>query len=70
MNQSRSASLIESIIGVAVAYTTNVAAQTVVLPLFDINVPLRTNIGIGLVMTIIAIPRRYLLRRVFNWKEK
>ncbi|MBV8894408.1 MAG: hypothetical protein JO266_20940 [Acidobacteria bacterium] len=64
--QSRIHSLIEALVNVAVGYCVAVAAQIVVFPLFGVQISLRQNIEIGIIMTVISIVRSYTLRRVFN----
>jgi hypothetical protein len=64
--QSRKFSMIESITNVAVGYFVALASQLVIFPVFDINVPLRSNILIGAFFTVVSIVRSYTLRRVFN----
>lgn len=65
--QSRKWSFIESCVNVLVGYGIAVASQVLIFPLFDIHVPLRANLLIGLFFTIISIIRSYVLRRAFNW---
>ena len=47
MTQSRRASLLESAANIAVGYGVAVAAQTVIFPLFGIDVPISDNLQIG-----------------------
>ena len=66
MSQSRTGSLCESLVNVAIGYSVALASQLLVFPLYGIHVPLSTNIGIGLWFTAISIARSYVVRRVFN----
>ena len=65
-NQSRKGSLTEAIVNVVIGYSVAVTSQVLVFPLVGINVPLETNMLIGLVFTVISIVRSYVLRRLFN----
>lgn len=65
--QTRKWSFIESCVNVLVGYGIAVASQVLIFPLFDIHVPLRANLLIGLFFTVISIIRSYVLRRAFNW---
>ena len=64
--QSRTHSLIEALVNVAVGYCIAVVAQIIVFPMFGVHISLRQNIEIGIIMTVISIARSYTLRRVFN----
>ena len=64
--QSRTHSLIEALVNVAVGYCIAVVAQIIVFPMFGVHVNLRQNIEIGIIMTVISIARSYTLRRVVN----
>lgn len=66
ISQSRTHSLIEALVNVAVGYCIAVASQIVVFPIFGVHVSLRQNIEIGMIMTAVSIARSYTLRRVFN----
>ncbi len=67
MSQSRKYSFFESLINVAIGYGVALASQLLVFPLFGINIPLASNIAIGVIFTFISIGRSYCLRRLFNW---
>ena len=64
--QSRLQSFIESCLNVAIGYGIALASQILVFPWFGINIPLRSNIAIGAIFTVISIVRSYLVRRAFN----
>ena len=49
-----------------IGYGVAVLTQVVVFPLFGIRVPLRDNLTIGAVFTVISIVRSYTVRRVFS----
>ena len=65
-SQSRTHSLLESIVNVAIGYGIALAAQLIIFPLFGINVSLRDNLRIGLIFTVVSIARSYVLRRLLN----
>ncbi len=64
--QLRRHSMLESIVNVTVGYIVALLSQIALFPLFGINVPLKTNLWIGLWFTVISICRSYVLRRIFN----
>ena len=64
--QTRRFSFLESLVNVGIGYGVAVLTQVVVFPLFGIRVPLRDNLTIGAVFTVISIVRSYTVRRVFN----
>lgn len=68
--QSRLESLIEAAINVALGYMVALGAQLVVFPLFSINIPLSSNIAIGMIFTLVSLVRSYALRRLFNYLHK
>ena len=67
IGQSRRHSFLESILNVAVGYGIAILTQIVVFPLFGIHIPIRDNLLIGVLFTIVSIVRSYALRRAFNW---
>lgn len=66
MTQTRIQSLIESCANIAVGYGVAILSQLLVFPLFGINIPLSSNLYIGLWFTVISLVRSYILRRWFN----
>tara|TARA_R110000765_G_scaffold288669_1_gene384882 strand:- start:382 stop:609 length:228 start_codon:yes stop_codon:yes gene_type:complete len=68
--QSKKASLIEALINVTVGYLVAVLANYIVLPMFGYMVNIADSFYIGIVFMIIGIIRSYLLRRLFNMREK
>lgn len=66
MSQSRMLSAVESVANTVVGYGVALLSQIVVFPMFDIHVPLRTNLAIGAWFTVISLVRGYVLRRWFN----
>lgn len=68
--QSRKKSLLESIVNVLIGYGVAVASQLLVFPLFGIHIPISDNLLIGVWFTCISLVRSYVIRRVFNHKER
>lgn len=66
MNQSKKGSFIESCVNIAIGYGVALASQLLIFPMFGIDVPLSTNIWIGVWFTIISLARSYVVRRFFN----
>jgi hypothetical protein len=64
--QSRLGSLVESCANIAIGYGVALASQLALFPLFDIHIPLSSNLWIGLWFTVISLVRSYLVRRLFN----
>lgn len=69
MSQTKTQSLIESIINILIGYTVAILSQLIVFPMFDIEVPLSDNLMIGLWFTAISLARSYLVRRWFNFRH-
>ena len=66
MTQSKKGSFIESCVNIAIGYGVALVSQIIIFPMFGINVPLSTNIWIGVWFTVISLVRSYVVRRVFN----
>lgn len=66
LSQPKLHSFIESVVNVLIGLGINVYAQTLVFPLFGINIPLHTNLSIAAIFTVISIVRSFGLRRIFN----
>lgn len=64
--QTRTQSLIESTINVAIGYGVALAAQIAVFPMFGIRIAISDNLLIGAIFTAISIARSYAVRRLFN----
>jgi hypothetical protein len=67
MPQTRTGSIIEAVINVAVGYGVAVGAQVIVLPwILGVSIELEKNLLIGAIFTVISLARSYILRRVFT----
>lgn len=64
--QSKIHSLMESITNIAIGYAVAIASQLAIFPLFDIHVPVSSNLKIGGCFTIVSVVRTYVVRRCFN----
>lgn len=65
--QSRRASLIESLVNVAVGFGVALAAQGAFLHAAGYELPMPVQIAMGGWLTLVSVCRSYLLRRLFNW---
>lgn len=68
--QTKTQSLIESVVNILIGYLVALASQLVVFPLFGINIPLTDNLLIGFWFTAVSIVRGYAVRRYFNRGKK
>lgn len=66
MTQTRTGSLIEACINVAIGFWINFAANLLILPLFGWQVTVTQNFALGALYTAISIARSYAVRRWFN----
>lgn len=64
--QTKTESLIESIINVLIGYLAALLSQILIFPFYGIEISLSDNLAIGLWFTVISIIRSYLIRRFFN----
>ncbi len=65
--QTRFQSLLESLANVLLGYGVALGAQLLIFPWFSINIPMSSNIAIGIIFTLVSLVRSYALRRFFNW---
>lgn len=66
MKQSHAASLIESLVNIAVGLGLSLFFQATVLPLLGVPMPWRVNLTFAAVMTAVSIARSFTLRRLFE----
>lgn len=66
IKQTRKASMVETLLNTALGYGVALTAQIVVFPWFGINIPLSSNIAIGVIFTVVSIVRGFVLRRLFE----
>ena len=64
--QTKTQSMSESLINVAIGYGVALLAKIAIFPLFGIRIPMRDNLLIGAIFTLISIARSYAVRRLFN----
>ena len=67
MSQSKIYSLIESVANIAIGAGVALLSQLAIFPIFNIHIPLSSNLWIMLWFTIISVARSYIVRRGFNW---
>ena len=68
--QSKKQSLIETLTSVFVGWLIGVILNMLVLPLFDYNVSLTDGVLISIIFTAVSVVRSYVVRRIFDSKEK
>ncbi len=68
--QSRLESLVETVINVLLGFIIAFTSQVLIFPYFGINIPITTNLQLGLIFTFISIVRMYAIRRWFNSRLK
>lgn len=68
--QTRRGSFAEATINTAVGWGISFIANLTVLPLFGYSVTVADALGIGVVFTLIAFARSYLLRRFFEGRKR
>lgn len=67
MKQSRSTSLLKSVVSTALGFGISLLAQWAILPvLIGAPVPLHANLAFAAIMTVISIARGYVLERLFE----
>ena len=64
--QSRTMSLVEALVNIAVGYSVAVAMQMLAFPLFGLDASLEENLALGALFTVASVCRSYLLRRIFE----
>lgn len=67
MKQSRSTSLLKSVISTAAGFGISLLAQWFFLPLLGVQIALHQNVTFAVIMTVISIARGYALERVFEF---
>ncbi len=66
--QSKKHSMIETVVGTAVAFVISALLQYyVVTPLFDLPKSVSSSLGITVFFTVISLVRSYYWRRLCNW---
>ncbi|MBR0871169.1 hypothetical protein JQ633_12425 [Bradyrhizobium tropiciagri] len=74
MKQSRSISLLKSVISTAVGFSLSLLLQWLILPvLIGAPVPLHANLAFAAIMTAVSIARGYVLERCFEamgWRQR
>jgi membrane protein implicated in regulation of membrane protease activity len=68
--QSRLHSILEVAANMLIGYTVAVGSQLIIFPMFDVHIPLTSNMLMGLYFMAVSILRSYLLRRWFTRKTE
>ena len=68
--QTKKYSVVESITNTAVGFIISLLIQLIIYPLMNIPVQFHQNIIITCVFTLVSILRGYIIRRLFNIKQK
>lgn len=66
MSQTRTKSIFETLANTVIGFIISLVSQLIIFHMFDIHLPLDTNIWISLWFTAISLIRGYLVRRWFN----
>lgn len=66
MTQSRAGSMFESIVNIIIGMGVAFASQLLIFPLFDIHIPVSSNLWIMCWFSVISVLRSYMVRRFFN----
>jgi hypothetical protein len=70
MSQSKLSSAQEAVVNVLIGSAVALASQLILFPLFDIHIPFSDDLLLTFYFTLISLARSYVIRRVFNKKEK
>ena len=68
--QSKKDSLIESLTSTTIGWLIGVILNLTVLPLFDYNITVVDSLLVSLIFTAVSVARGYVVRRIFDSKEK
>lgn len=66
MQQTKIGSLVEALMNILIGFWVAILSQVLIFPMVGIDVPLSTNLEIGLWFTLISLVRSYVIRRWFN----
>ena len=64
--QSKKHSLIETMVNFFIGYITAVLSQVIIFPMFGIYISVQENLTIAIWFSVIAMIRRYIIRRWFT----
>lgn len=68
--QSKLGSLVEASVNVAIGFCVSVAVGRFAYPLFGYEVTLMDNASLTVVFTVTSMARSYIIRRLFNRRER
>lgn len=66
MKQRKIHSLAESLSNIAIGYVVAIISQLLIFPMFNICIPISSNLKIGAWFTLVSIIRSYVIRRWFT----
>ena len=66
MSQTRLASFVEVCVSTITGYIIAIASQLLIFPMFNIHVPFKHNLMMGVLFTILGFIRGYVIRRLFD----
>lgn len=70
MSQTKLASFVEAGTNVAIGFCVSVAVGRIAYPLFGYEVTLMDNASLTVVFTVTSMARSYIIRRLFNRRER
>ena len=68
--QSKKQSFIESLTSVGIGWLIGVILNLTILPFFDYNITVVDSLLVSLIFTAVSVARGYVVRRIFDSKEK
>lgn len=68
MSQSKSGSLVESIVQTLIGAVIGLLTQVIVFPLYGMEINMLDQLGILGIFTVVGTIRSYLIRRLFDRK--
>ena len=68
--QTRRQSIIEAVTNIIVGYAINVVGQMIIFPVLGIEASMNQYLAVGVAFTAISLARLYVIRRIFNRRDK
>lgn len=66
MSQSKRESMVEAVVNVIIGCSVALVSQLILFPMYDIHIPLETDLWLCAWFTLISLVRSYTIRRFFN----
>ncbi|RSC95880.1 DUF7220 family protein [Tenacibaculum litoreum] len=70
MSQTKKQSLIESLINVSIGFFITILSLNIIFPILGIESNSKKNIVLTFYFTLLSIIRNYIIRRLFNKKNR